>query len=97
MDSEPGAPMANISGFLAWLILGLSAILGIIFQILMIANRKPGMALFQERLLFNPFHMQFRGSYYLTSTGIYWRNLSWICCGIFVVTIAWIRSVFSGS
>ena len=28
---------------------------------------------------------QWRGKYYLTEKGLYWRNLSWLCIGIFLL------------
>jgi len=63
-----------------WIISGVS-------QLLIIARRKPGIKLFQARLLFNPFLMQFGGHYYLTEAGIFWRNVSWVCTLLFVLGV----------
>lgn len=57
----------------------------LVLQCLMISNRKPEVKLLQARLLYNPFLMQFRGKYYLTEKGIYWRNLSWVFLVIYVI------------
>jgi hypothetical protein len=58
-----------------------------ISQVVMIFNRKPGVRLFQARLLYNPFLMQFRGRYYLTDRGLFWRNLSWASGAIFALMV----------
>ena len=62
-------------------------VLGLIFQVLMIANRKPGVRLFDQRLMYNPFSVQFYGDQYLTVRGLFWRNLSWICYIVFAVVL----------
>ena len=54
-------------------------------QVIIIANRKPAIKLFEPRLLFNPFFLQFGGRYLLTEKGIFWRNVSWTCCILFGV------------
>jgi hypothetical protein len=61
--------------------------LGLFFQVLMIANRKPEVKLFDQRLMYNPFNVQFYGDTYLTLNGLKWRNLSWICYGAFAVIL----------
>jgi hypothetical protein len=61
--------------------------MGLVFQILMIVNRKPGVMLFDRRLMFNPFNVQFYGDEYLTLRGLKWRNLSWVCYGAFAVIL----------
>jgi hypothetical protein len=61
--------------------------LGLVFQVLMIANRKPGIKLFDQRLMYNPFNVQFYGDEYLTLRGLKWRNLSWLCYGAFGVIL----------
>jgi len=70
-----------------WIFLLILFILGVIAQMLMIHNRKPGVNLFDRRLLFNPFNIEFFGRKYLTKKGIYWRNKSWLYFGIFVFII----------
>ena len=57
-------------------IAALSWIACFVSQLLIMVNRKPGIKLFQLRLVFNPFLIQFGGRYYLTNQGIYWRNVS---------------------
>ena len=54
-------------------------------QVLMILNRKPGVKLFQARFLFDPFTMQYRGRFYLTERGLFWRNVSWASGAIFML------------
>jgi hypothetical protein len=61
--------------------------LGLVFQVLMIKNRKPGVELFDQRLMYNPFNVQFYGDEYLTLRGLKWRNLSWICYGSFAAIL----------
>jgi len=61
--------------------------LGLAFQVLMITNRKPGVKLFDQRLMYNPFNVQFYGDEYLTLAGLRWRNLSWICYGFFAAVL----------
>ncbi|MDA8098329.1 MAG: hypothetical protein M0042_01735 [Nitrospiraceae bacterium] len=68
--------------------------LGLIFQFLMIANRKPGIKVFDQRLMYNPFNLQFYGAEYLTLTGLKWRNLSWICYGVFVLVLIGLFGVY---
>jgi hypothetical protein len=57
----------------------------VLTQFCMVANRKPDVKLFQARLLYNPFNVQFQGRYYLTERGIYWRNISWVCFAFFMI------------
>ncbi len=66
-----------------WPYLAVLWFLGLFFQILMIANRKPGIRVFDRQLAFNPFNLQFYGDQFLTLKGLMWRNLSWICYGVF--------------
>ncbi len=61
--------------------------MGLLFQFLMIANRKQGVKLFDPRLMYNPFNAQFYGDEYLTLAGLKWRNLSWICYGAFAAVL----------
>jgi hypothetical protein len=69
------------------LLLFVVIILGIVFQLLMIQCRKPEITLFDKKILFNPFNLQFFGQKYLSEKGIYWRNKSWLCFGAFFITI----------
>lgn len=66
-----------------WPLLAALWFLGLIFQVLMIVNRKPDVKVFDQRLMYNPFNIQFYGDQYLTLKGLKWRNLSWICYGAF--------------
>ena len=68
-------------------------ICGVVFQFLMIRNRKSEIRIFDRRILFNPFNIQFFGEKYLTKEGCHWRNKSWLCFGVFVVTIIIILSL----
>ena len=77
-----------------WVLLALLWVLGIIFQVLMIANRKPGIGLFDRQLMFNPFNVQFFGDEYLTPRGMQWRNLSWFCFGVFVAVIVLVFAAY---
>ncbi len=65
----------------------------VVCQVLMVRNRKSDINLFDRRILFNPFNIQFFGEKYLTGKGIHWRNKSWLCLGIFVITIMIILSL----
>jgi hypothetical protein len=77
--------MLRLFELLEPLLLILVWIICVYSQFRMLANRKPGVRLFQARVLYCPFLMQFRGQYYLTSKGIFWRNLSWGCFAVFVI------------
>ena len=77
-----------------WPLLGVMWLAGLLFQILMISNRKPGIKLFDERLMYNPFNLQFHGDEFLTLTGLKWRNLSWICYGVFAGILIAIFGVY---
>jgi len=72
---------------LIWLILFVALIQGIIFQFLMVRYRKPKVKLFDSKILFNPFNVQFFGQKYLTEKGIHLRNKSWLYISVFTVTI----------
>ena len=61
--------------------------LSVVFQFLMLANRKPGVGLFQARFLYIPFNIQFAGNYFLSEKGVFWRNLSWFCLLLIVILI----------
>jgi hypothetical protein len=63
----------------------LAWIVAVIAQFNVIVNRNPGVKLFQARLLFIPFIMQFGGRYFLTNRGMLWRAVSWGCFATFVV------------
>lgn len=82
-----------ITCVIIYVILLVSWVLGIVFQFLMMKNRKKKVKLFEHRILFNPFNLQFFGKKYLTEKGIYWRNKSWIFFSIFVITIIVILSL----
>jgi hypothetical protein len=77
-----------------WPLLASLWFLGLFFQFLMIANRKPGVKFFDQRLMYNPFNIQFYGDQYLTLKGLKWRNLSWICYGAFVGILILIFGVY---
>ncbi len=77
-----------------WPLLGVMWVAGLFFQILMIRNRKPGVKVFDQRLMYNPFNLQFYGEEYLTLTGLKWRNLSWLCYGIFAGILIAIFAVY---
>ena len=86
MDREAVLMLMKALKFLWPYLAGLWA-LGLVFQMLMIANRKQGVKLFDQRLMYNPFNMQFYGDEYLTLKGLKWRNLSWICYGAFALIL----------
>jgi len=86
MDREAFTMLITALKFLWPYLAGLWG-LGLLFQILMIANRKAGVKLFDQRLMYNPFNVQFYGDEYLTLKGLKWRNLSWICYGAFAVIL----------
>jgi hypothetical protein len=67
---------------------------GLLFQVLMIRHRKPEVKLFDRRLMYNPFNAQFYGSEYLTLDGLKWRNLSWICYGVFAAILVVIFGIY---
>jgi len=73
--------------FVVFVVVVLLWILAVVAQILMVANRKSGVSLFQARLLFNPLIMQFLGRQYLTEKGIFWRNVSWASVAIFLLLV----------
>ncbi len=77
-----------------WPLLAVMWLAGLFFQVLMIRNRKPGVKLFDERLMYNPFNIQFHGDEFLTLTGLKWRNLSWICYGVFTGILIAIFAVY---
>ena len=77
-----------------WPLLGVLWTAGLLFQLLMIRNRKPGIKLFDRRLMYNPFNVQFFGSEYLTLQGLRWRNLSWICYSSFAAIFILIVGLF---
>ena len=77
----------RLIGILAFLGFFLVICVFLISQVLLLVNRKPGVKLFQARLLYFPFMMQFRASYYLTKKGVFWRNVSWVS---YVVAWVWI-------
>ena len=79
---------------LLWPLLAVSWTAGLVFQVLMIRNRKPGVKLFDQRLLYNPFNVQFYGDEYLTLAGLKWRNLSWICYGAFAAILVVIFGIY---
>lgn len=60
----------------------------------MIANRKPAVKVFDQRLMYNPFNSQFYGDQHLMFKGPKWRNLSWICYGVYVGILALIFAVY---
>ncbi len=70
-----------------WIVLVIIFLVGVIYQILMIKNRKSGIKLFDSKILFNPFNTQFFGNKYLTDKGLYWRNKSWLFLIIFLLII----------
>ena len=59
--------------------------LALISQFLIIANRKPGVGLFEKRVLYNPCFLQFGGRHTLSERGRLWRNVSWASVVIFVL------------
>ena len=71
--------MLDVLRVSALVILPCTLFLFLLSQFLVIRNRNPEIKLFQLRLLYNPLIMQFRGRYYLTDRGIFWRNVSWLC------------------
>jgi hypothetical protein len=77
-----------------WPLLAILWFLGLFFQFLMIANRKPDVKVFDQRLMYNPFNIQFYGDQYLTLKGLKWRNLSWICYGVFAGILVLIFAVY---
>jgi hypothetical protein len=77
-----------------WPLLAVMWFLGLFFQMLMIANRKPGVKIFDQRLMYNPFNVQFHGGEYLTLRGLKWRNLSWLCYGVFAGILVAIFAVY---
>ncbi len=79
---------------MVWPFLAITWLAGLFFQILMIRNRKPDVKLFDHRLMYNPFNVQFYGSEYLTLTGLKWRNLSWICYGVFAAILVLIFGIY---
>jgi hypothetical protein len=84
--------MEGILQVTLWVIAALLWVIAIVSQILMVIHRKPDVALFQAQLMYNPFLMQIRGTYYLTAKGILWRNVSWVCALIFLLillTVFW--------
>jgi hypothetical protein len=44
--------------------------------------------------MYNPFNIQFYGDQYLTLKGLKWRNLSWICYGVFAGILVLIFAVY---
>jgi hypothetical protein len=44
--------------------------------------------------MYNPFNIQFYGDQYLTLNGLKWRNLSWICYGVFAGLLVLIFAVY---
>jgi len=77
-----------------WPLLAILWLLGLFFQFLMIANRKPDVKLLDQRLMYNPFNIQFYGAEYLTLNGLKWRNLSWICYSVFAGILVIIFAVY---
>ena len=77
----------NIIFICLWILLLILWASIVFFQILMIRHRNDGIKLFDSRLLFNPFNVQFFGKKYLTDKGLVYRNKSWIASGIFLITI----------
>ena len=77
-----------------WPLLAILWFLGLFFQFLMIRNRKPGVKVFDQRLTYNPFNVQFFGAEFLTLKGLKWRNLSWICYGAFAGILILIFGVY---
>jgi hypothetical protein len=49
---------------------------------------------FDQRLMYNPFNIQFYGDQYLTLKGLKWRNLSWLCYGAFAGILILIFGVY---
>jgi len=80
----------NLIFGIIWLSLLSLLLLGIISLFLMVHHRKVGVRLFDYRLLFNPFNLQFLGIKYLTQEGIYCRNRAWLCFGICALLILFI-------
>jgi hypothetical protein len=93
MDTSAVSLLTNSLQVL-WPLLAILWFLGLFFQFLMIANRKPEVKLFDQRLMYNPFNIQFYGAEYLTLNGLKWRNLSWICYGVFAGILATIFAVY---
>jgi hypothetical protein len=77
-----------------WPLLAILWFLGLFSQFLMIANRKPGVKFFDQRLMYNPFNIQFYGDQYLTLKGLKWRNLSWLYYGAFAGILVLIFGVY---
>jgi hypothetical protein len=93
MNKEAFQLMMNILQVL-WPLLGIMWFAGLFFQLLMIRHRKPGIKLFDQRLMYNPFNLQFHGDEYLTLTGLKWRNLSWLCYLVFAGILVAIVAVY---
>jgi hypothetical protein len=93
MDREALAVLIKALKFL-WPFLAGLWVLGLVFQFLMIANRKADVKIFDRRLMLNPFNLQFFGDRYLTLRGLKWRNLSWICYGAFAVILVLIFGMY---
>ncbi|NTW59028.1 MAG: hypothetical protein HGB21_07765 [Nitrospirae bacterium] len=77
-----------------WPLLAILWFLGLFLPFLMITNRKPAVKVFDQRLMYNPFNIQFYGEQYLTRKGFKWRNLSWLCYGVFVGILVMIFAVY---
>ena len=60
----------------------------------MIRNCKQGVKLFDQRPMYNPLNVQFSCDEYLALTGLKWRNLSWICYGVFAGILVVIIAVY---
>lgn len=79
--------MVKTFAFLSWLFLVLPLIFATVFQILMVINRKPDVKLFYSKFLYNPLAIQWGGKSYLTNKGRRWRDLSWLCIGLFLLEL----------
>ena len=54
---------------------------------MMIRNRKSDIKMFDKKLLFNPFNIQFFGDRHLTEKGLYFRNKSWMYLALLIIII----------
>lgn len=73
--------------FATILLVGSLFVFALYAQIRMIQNRKE-VSLFDKRILFNPFNIQFFGERYLSDVGLEWRNKAWRSIALVIALIS---------